>query len=49
LIDSLTKLNDEDLDKDLAGTSNSLRTFLNGQIQHDIYHIGQVALAIKNA
>src|SRR6187431_289456 len=49
LIESLTKLNDEDLDKDLANTSNSLRTFLNGQIQHDIYHIGQVALAIKNA
>ncbi|HEV8273021.1 MAG TPA: DinB family protein [Chitinophagaceae bacterium] len=49
LIAALTKLNDEDLDKDLANTSNSLRTFLNGQIQHDIYHIGQVALAIKNA
>jgi len=49
LVESLTKLNDADLDKDLANTSNSLRTFLNGQIQHDIYHIGQVALAIKNA
>ena len=49
LIESLTKLNDEDLDTDLANTSNSLRTSLNGQIQHDIYHIGQVALAIKNA
>jgi uncharacterized damage-inducible protein DinB len=49
LITELTKLKDEDLDKDLANTSNSLRTFLNGQIQHDIYHIGQVALAIKNA
>jgi len=49
LIAALTKLNDEDLDKDLANSSNSLRTFLNGQIQHDIYHIGQVALAIKNA
>ena len=48
LIESLAKLNDEDLDKDLANTSNSLRTFLNGQLQHDIYHIGQVALAIKN-
>lgn len=37
------------LDKDFAGTSYSLRTFLNGQIQHDIYHIGQIALALKNA
>lgn len=49
LIESIAKLNDEELDKDLANTSNSLRTFLNGQIQHDIYHIGQIALAIKNA
>jgi hypothetical protein len=28
LVESLTKLNDADLDKDLANTSNSLRTFL---------------------
>jgi len=49
LIESLPKWDDEALDKDFAGTSYSLRTFLNGQIQHDIYHIGQVALAIKNA
>ena len=49
LIKSLPKWNDEALDKDFAGTSYSLRTFLTGQIQHDIYHIGQIALALKNA
>ena len=49
LVGSLSKWTDESLDKDFAGTNYSLRTFLNGQIQHDIYHIGQIALAIKNA
>jgi uncharacterized damage-inducible protein DinB len=49
LIKWLPKWNDEALDKNFAGTAYSLRTFLNGQIQHDIYHIGQIALAIKNA
>ena len=49
LIKSLPKWNDEALDKNFAGTEYSLRTFLNGQVQHDIYHIGQIALAIKNA
>ncbi len=48
LIKVLPKWNNGVLDKDFAGTSNSLRTFLNGQIQHDIYHIGQIALALKN-
>jgi len=49
LINTLPKWNNGTLDKDFAGTSYSLRTFLHGQIQHDIYHIGQIALAIKNA
>lgn len=49
LIESMSTWNDEDLDKVPAGVSTSLRTLLNGQIQHDIYHIGQVALALKNA
>lgn len=48
LIKALPKWDNGSLDKDFAGTSYSLRTFLNGQIQHDIYHIGQIALAIKN-
>ena len=45
----LPKWSNGSLDKDFAGTSYSLRTFLDGQIQHDIYHIGQIALALKNA
>ena len=49
LITALTKWKDEALDKNFAGTDYPLRTFLNGQIHHDIYHIGQIALAIKNA
>lgn len=49
LIKALGKWNDEDLDKNFASTTYPLRTFLNGQIQHDIYHIGQIALTIKNA
>ena len=49
LVRSLAKWTDESLDKNFAETDYSLRTFLEGQIQHDIYHIGQIALAIKNA
>lgn len=49
LIQALPKWNNGSLDKNFAGTNYSLRTFLDGQIQHDIYHIGQIALAIKNA
>ena len=49
LIRCLPDWSNSSLDKDFAGTSYSLRTFLNGQIQHDIYHIGQIALALKNA
>ena len=49
LLKALPNLTDEALDKNFAGTNYTLRTFLNGQIQHDIYHIGQIALAIKNA
>jgi uncharacterized damage-inducible protein DinB len=49
LVRALAKWKDEALDKNFAGTDYPLRTFLNGQIQHDIYHTGQIALAIKNA
>jgi uncharacterized damage-inducible protein DinB len=49
LINALPKWSNGSLDKNFAGTNYSLRTFLDGQIQHDIYHIGQIALAIKNA
>ncbi|MGE5107387.1 MAG: DinB family protein [Sphingobacteriales bacterium] len=49
LIKALAKWDDKSLDENFAGSAYPLRTFLNGQMQHDIYHIGQIALAIKNA
>ncbi|HET9055971.1 MAG TPA: DinB family protein [Chitinophagaceae bacterium] len=48
LITALSQYKDESLDEKFAGSIYPLRTFLNGQIQHDIYHIGQIALAVKN-
>ena len=47
LVEALGKWKDADLDKNFAGTTYPLRTFLVGQVQHDIYHIGQIALALK--
>lgn len=47
LIPALSNWKDEALDKPFAGTEYPLRTFLDGHFQHDIYHIGQVAFAIK--
>jgi uncharacterized damage-inducible protein DinB len=49
LIKALGQWKDESLDENFAGSAYPLRTFLHGQIQHDIYHIGQIALALKNA
>ncbi len=48
LIASLGKWKDVELDKDFVGSGTRLRTFLIGHVQHDIYHIGQLALALKN-
>jgi uncharacterized damage-inducible protein DinB len=49
LVKALSAYKDESLDKNFAESAYTLRTFLNGQMQHDIYHIGQIALALKNA
>ena len=49
LVAALSKYDDESLDKSFIQSAYSLRTYLEGQIQHDIYHLGQIALALKNA
>lgn len=48
LIKGLGHWEDAALDQDFVGSGYTLRTHLNGQIQHDIYHIGQIALAVKS-
>lgn len=48
IIAGLSRYDDGAIDKNFAGSAYPLRTFLHGQIQHDIYHIGQIALALKN-
>jgi len=47
LIPALAQWKDEDLDRAFAGTEYPMRTFLDGHLQHDIYHIGQLAHTIK--
>ena len=48
LIEALKKTNDNQLDKDFAKTNATLETHLEGNIQHDIYHLGQIALLNKS-
>ena len=47
LLTALAKHKDEEMDQPFAGTQYSLRVFCNGHVQHDIYHIGQIALLLK--
>ncbi len=44
LIETLRKLKDEQLSQPIAGRDYNLYVQLHGNIQHDIYHIGQIAL-----
>jgi len=48
LINALKKTNDSQLDKDFANTNATLETHLEGNLQHDIYHLGQIALLNKS-
>jgi uncharacterized damage-inducible protein DinB len=48
IIKALSSLTDDSLELPLAGTKHSLRFCLKGHIEHDIYHAGQIALAIKS-
>jgi uncharacterized damage-inducible protein DinB len=44
LMHTLRKLSDEQLAQPIAGRNYNLYVQLHGNLQHDIYHIGQIAL-----
>ena len=48
LINALKKTDDSQLDKEFAKTNATLETHLEGNLQHDIYHLGQIALLNKS-
>ena len=48
LIEALKKTKDAQLDIDFAKTNATLETHLEGNLQHDIYHLGQIAVLNKS-
>ena len=48
LIEALKNIKDSQLDEDFAKTNATLETHLEGNLQHDIYHLGQVAVMNKS-
>lgn len=47
LVHTLQQLPDDLLDALVAGRSYNFRKLLNGIVQHDIYHLGQIAYIVK--
>jgi uncharacterized damage-inducible protein DinB len=47
LVHALRKKEDYQLGEELANTNASLETHLEGNLQHDIYHLGQIAILNK--
>jgi uncharacterized damage-inducible protein DinB len=47
IIDDLSKRDDEFLDKNVEGRDYTFRFMLKGLVQHDIYHLGQIAYLTK--
>ena len=47
LVGLLEQQSDELLDQNVAERSYSYRKLLNGVLQHDIYHLGQIAYIVK--
>lgn len=47
LRETISTLNDADLDRIIEGTQYSAYFLLHGAIQHDLYHAGQIALLKK--
>lgn len=48
LLEAVSKLKDEDLEKNAAGQNYSIYFLLHGLVQHDLYHAGQIAILKKN-
>lgn len=47
LLESVSKLRDEDLEKKAAGQTYSIYFLLHGLAQHNLYHAGQIAILKK--
>jgi hypothetical protein len=47
LLEIINKNKDEMLEKKVPGREYNFRTLLNGIVQHDIYHIGQIMISLK--
>ena len=47
LLDSLKKANDEKLEQKVSHRKYNIKYLLNGIIQHDVYHLGQLMLLLK--
>jgi hypothetical protein len=47
LVHALRKKEDYQLGEEFANTNASLETHLEGNLQHDIYHLGQIAILNK--
>lgn len=47
LIKTLQNLNDEVLEEEVAGKAYDYYTLIHGVIQHDVYHLGEIALLAK--
>lgn len=47
LLKSIQELSEEILDKEVKGRKYTYRKLLHGILQHDIYHLGQIAYLVK--
>ena len=47
LVEALSKINDEKLIDEVHGKAYDYYTLIHGVIQHDLYHLGEIALLVK--
>ncbi|MFQ5603833.1 MAG: DinB family protein [bacterium] len=48
LVETVTRLNDSQLDETVPAHDYSIYVLLHGVVQHDLYHAGQIALLKKH-